>query len=117
MSGTSGAFLMFVGFVPVFAAMIVTADFSVLTGNTFWVSLGVAIGLGLAAAVTAVGSGLNAFGTMLTFVLSFATTLYVALIAVNFSTLSAMPYYSVLLSFCSFCYVLGIFFVAGSVHA
>lgn len=108
-----GPTLLFFGLIPIFAVMIITGDFTALTGSNLWIELGVAIALGLVAAITAVGSGLNTYGTFLTFVLTFTTTLYVSFVISTASITSAIPYGIGLIidGVSVFCYVLGIFFI------
>ena len=117
-----GPFLMFLGLSPVLAGMILTgtygiipdgAGFDILTGANLWVSFGVAIALGLIAAITAVGSGLNTYGTSLTFIITFATTLYMLFMVSSANLLNGIPYgfNFAIDGGAAFCYVVGLFFL------
>jgi hypothetical protein len=109
-----GIILIICAMVPVFAAMIIAGDFRVLEGSNLWVTLGVAFTVGLAAAITAIGSGLNTFGTMLTFILSFATALYVLFIGVTIAPMLQIPYSggAIIDGISLFLYAIGVFAIA-----
>jgi hypothetical protein len=116
MGSELGAFLLFCGLVPMFSVMIVTQSFGILTGAGLWIALGIAIGLGLIAAITAIGSGLNTFGTFLTFVLAFATSIYVIFMVSVAGLISGIPYNgaAIIDGISVFCYVMGLFLIISS---
>ena len=117
-----GPFLMLIGISTVFASMLLTGTYGIipggsgwdiLSGANLWISFGVAIALGLVAAITAVGSGLNTYGTSLTFIITFATTLYVLFMLSTANILNGIPYgfnYAID-GMAAFCYVVGLFFL------
>lgn len=113
MASSIGAILIALGLIPFFATMFVLNDFSLIMGDTLWIALGVAIALGLLAAITAIGSGLNTTGTFITFVLSFGTAIYVSLVILTIPIFGEIPYNwgYVLQAFCTCCYVFGLFFL------
>src|ERR1017187_6345191 len=108
-----GATLLIIAMVPIIASMVVTGDFSLLTGANIWYTLGLAFGIGLAAAVTAIGSGLNTEGTILVFALTFGTTLYALFVGVTIANMSAIPYNggAIISGFSLLFYAVGLFFL------
>jgi hypothetical protein len=112
----TGMYLIFLGVIPVFAAMVASNNFGTLTGADLWTSLAVALAIGAVAAITAVGSGLNTYGTFLAFTASFATVLYLTFVAAAVSLFSSIPYGlgAILGGFSLFCYVVGLYAVLTS---
>jgi hypothetical protein len=109
----AGVTLIIIALLPVFAAMITTGDFGLLTGNTLWITLGVAFAVGVAAGITVLSSGLSGESIAMAFVLAFGTSLYIAFVSVTITDLANIPYGggAIISGLSVLCYVLGLFFL------